>query len=160
MATSEDRLDAYYNERRASVIHEFPLADGEVLPIGTLAVKNGSGEFEALTHSAGDDDSGVVPLAVLDFYDEDLPYQELSHYDRGGTDGQARGYSGVILELENDDSDLTGYTPLETTAYAVDNETVSATEADGSSGSRAPVGTVYDVHESDGTVLVHVEGIL
>jgi len=160
MAATSDRLGVYIHERRSSYFHDFPIADGEVLPEGTLAQLNGSGDLETLTHAAGDDDSGVVPLAVLAYQEEDQDPIDDVHRDRGGTSPTGRAYEGIILELEDDGDDLSQYTVLESTAYAVDNETVAPDETDGSGGSHSAVGTVVRKKEADGTVLVHIDGAI
>jgi len=158
-AATEDR-GVFVNELPSSITHSAGLASGETIYENTLVEVNGSGNLQSLDHSAGDDDSsGVVPLAALSFYDEDLPYQDHTDFDRGSTSPTAEAYSDVLLELDNDDNDLSGYTNLETTVYAVDDSTVTSTQSDGSAGNYAPVGTVYDQNETDDTVIVLVEGI-
>lgn len=156
-AATEDR-GVFVNELKSSIFHEHPLASDEVIYENTLTQINSSGEVQSLTHSAGDDDSGVTPLVALDFYDEDKPYQDHTHYDRGSTDPRAKVFSDVIVEFDNDDADLTGYS-LFGEVYAVDDSTVSASQADGSAGSYAPVGVVYEIEDSTDTVKVLVEGI-
>jgi hypothetical protein len=158
MAATEDRF-VYAHERPSSVVVEEPLASGEEIFENTLVQLNPSGELESLTHAAGDDDSAVVPLVALSYQNEDEETAGGVHkFDRGGADVQGSGYENVLLELKDNDADLSNYTELQTTVYAVDNESVSATQADGSGGSRAPVGKVYRKKPSAGTVIVHVDG--
>jgi hypothetical protein len=158
MAATSDRLGIYIHERPSSIFHEQPIKSGEDLYEGTLAQLNSSGEIQNLTHSDGDDDSNVVPFAVLGYQSEDDPTAD-PHFDRGSTSPLATVYENVLLELKDNTGNLSNYTETETTVYAVDNETVDPSQADGSAGSRPKVGTVYRKKENAGTVIVHVDGL-
>ena len=158
MATTEDRFAEQKERTVATLQYEFPLASGtSELPENTLAELDGSDELTQLDHSGGDDDSGVDLFAVLRAEDT-YPYLDGLHYDRGGTEGTATVYGQVLLELEDNTGDVAANYDLFETVYAVDNETVDPDQADGSGGSLAPVGQVYDTFPDKGTVLVHVDG--
>ena len=155
-AATEDRFDVFVRQLRHSVNHDLPVAntDDEFYE-STFAMINGSGELEPLTHAAGDDDSGVVALAVLERQDDE-PFTGKFRRDRGGSDPLVKAYSGAIIEFEINDS--IGNYSIGDTVYAEDNQTVDAAQADGSAGSRPEAGTVYEVLDS--TVKVYVPGIL
>lgn len=160
-AVSEDRTGAYEHERTGtSYRYLFDLPSSEVLYENTLAQLNSSDEIIAVDHSAGDDDSGVNIFAVLEHQDEDSdPLSTAIRRDRGGTSPQAHVYDGVVLALENDDADLTGYS-IGGTAYAVDNATVASGSGDGSGGTYATAGTVIGTNSEDDRVFVHVDGLV
>lgn len=156
-AATGDRLDVHVKELRNSVEHDLPVENPESDEFyeSTLTLVNGNGNLVPLTHSGGDDDSGAVVLANLDRQDDE-PFTGKFQRDRGGDDPLANAKSGALIELEINDS--IGNYSIGDTAYAVDNQTVDSTQADGSSGSRAEAGTVYDVLDS--SVVVYVPGIL
>lgn len=155
-ATSEDRLDAFVNQLRFSLDHELPVVDpaNDVFYESTLAQIT-AGELEPLSHTAGDDDSGVVALAILSHQDDE-PFTGKFSRDRGGSDPLAKAFSGAIIEFEINDA--IGNYAVGDPAYAVDNQTVDAAQADGSAGNRAKAGVVYEVLDS--TVKVYVPGLL
>jgi len=158
MAATEDRF-VYAHERPSSVVVEEPLKSSEEIFENTLVQLNSSGELQSLTHSDSDDDSAVVPLVALSYQNESEEVAGgINKFDRGGTDAQGRAYENVLIELEDDDGNLGNYTELQTTVYAVDDESVSATQSDGSGGNYAPVGTVYRKKSDAGTLIVHVDG--
>jgi len=161
MATTEDRLGAYEHERvGTSFEYTLDLAADAVIPENTLVQYDGS-VADAVTHAAGDDDSGLLILAALAHQEDDIndPLDVKSRRDRGGTDPQGQFLDGVVLALEATEADLSEYA-LGDTAYAVDNETVSASQADGSAGSYAPAGTVVGFNAADNRVHVHVDGLV
>jgi hypothetical protein len=161
MATTEDRLGAYEHERvGTSFEYTLDLAADAVIPENTLVQYDGS-VADAATHAAGDDDSGLLILAALAHQEDDIndPLDVKTRRDRGGTDPQGQFLDGVVLALDATESDLSGYA-LGDTAYAVDNETVSASQADGSAGSYAPAGTVVGFNSADNRVHVHVDGLV
>jgi hypothetical protein len=152
MATSEDRLGVFANILDRRVIQHIPIASGAVLPAYTLAEIN-NGELEAVDHTDGDDDSAVRLRAVLKHMAEGDGAISNTTREYPGGDELAGCFSGVLLELEVDEADTSGYA-VDAMAYAVDNETVSNTQADGSSGSFAPIGPVYEVRSDSVVVLV------
>jgi len=156
-AATEDRFDVFVKELRHSVEHDLPVENPESDEFyeSTLVQINSNGNLIPLSHTGGEDDSGVTVLANLDRQDDE-PFTGKFQRDRGGTDPLANAKSGAIIELEINDS-ISNYA-IGDTVYAVDNQTVDAAQADGSSGSRAEVGTVYEVLDS--TVKVYVPGIL
>lgn len=155
-AATEDRMDVFTKQLRHSVEHDLPVADtSDEFYESTLAKINANGEAEPLTHSDGDDNSGVVALAVLDRQDDE-PFTGKFQRDRAGSAPLVNLQSGALIEFEIADS--VGNYAIGDTAYAVDNQTVNAAQADGSSGSYAEAGTVYEVLDS--TVKVYVPGIL
>jgi len=156
-AATEDRLDVFTRQLRHSIEHDLPVANpsSDEFYESTLAGVNADGTAAPLTHSAGDDDSGQVVLAVLDRQDDE-PFTGKFKRDRAGTDPLVNLQSGAILEFEI--NDLIGNYALGDPVYAVDNQTVDAAQADGSAGSRAKAGVVYEVLES--TVKVYVPGLL
>lgn len=155
-AATEDRLDVFTRQLRHSVVHDLPVENTEdEFYESTLAEVNADGTAAPLTHADGDDDSGQVVLAVLDRQDDE-PFTGKFKRDRAGTDPLVNLQSGAIIEFEINDS--IGNYAIGDDAYAVDNQTVDSTQADGSSGSRALAGTVYEVLDS--TVKVYVPGIL
>ena len=157
-AATEDRLDVFVRQLRHSVNHDLPASDtSDEFYESTLAAVNSSGELEPLTHSDGDDDSGSTVLAILERQDDE-PFTGKFQYDRSGTDPLVKAYSGVILEFEIDDS-ISNYS-IEDPVYAVDNQTVSASEGDGAGGSYTEAGRVYEVLDQKETVKVYVTGIL
>jgi len=161
MATTEDRLGAYEHERMGtSFEYTLDLAADAVIPENTLVQYDGS-VADAVDHSAGDDDSGLTMLAALAHQEDDIndPLDVKSRRDRGGTDPQGQFLDGVVLALEIDEADFTDYS-FGGDVYAVDNETVTATQADGSSGSYAPAGTVVGFNDADSRVHVHVDGLV
>lgn len=145
MAATEDRLGAFVSDPAGTLFHDKPLADGEVLYEKTLATINASGELEPVDGNEAADD---VILAVVKHQSGD----GLIGNAVRTRDGKAiaRAHSGVILGLEDDDGAPSGYT-IGQPAYAVDNESVSATGT-------AVAGTVYDVRGEE--ILVRVDGIL
>jgi len=147
-AATEDRLGAYINEPAGSLFHDKPLADGEVLYERTLVTLNGSGELEPV---AGNEGSDAVVLCALKHQEDD---GVIGNVERT-RDGKpiARAFQGVIVGLDNDDGDTTGYS-IGDPAYAVDDSTVSASDA----GSNPTAGTVYDIRGDE--ILVRVDGIL
>jgi hypothetical protein len=155
-AATEDRFDVFVRQLRHSVEHDLPVesTDDEFYE-STLAEINADGTVAPLTHTAGDDDSGQVVLAILDRQDDE-PFTGKFKRDRGGSDPLVNLQSGAIIEFEINDS--IGNYAIGDDAYAVDNQTVDAAQADGSAGSRAFAGTVYEVLDS--TVKVYVPGIL
>jgi len=155
-AATEDRLGVFVRQLRHSVVHDLPVenVDDEFYE-STLAEVNADGTAAPLTHSGGDDDSGQVVLAVLSRQDDE-PFTGKFQRDRGGSDPLVKLQSGAIIEFEINDS--IGNYAIGDDAYAVDNQTVDAAQSDGSSGSRALAGTVYEVLDS--TVKVYVPGIL
>lgn len=157
-AATEDRVDVFTRELDQRVIQHLPLATGEILYAKTLAQIN-SGELAELDHTDSDDDSGVSVRAIFKHMEEDEgPISNLrSRYPNSDlTDAQC--YSGVLLEFEVDEADVSGYSH-DDQVYAVDNQTVTITQADGSAGQYAPVGKVYSINSSRDTVVVLVEGI-
>jgi len=155
-AATEDRFDVFVRQLRHSVEHDLPVENpDEDFYESTLAEVNADGTAAPLTHSDGDDDSGQVVLAVLDRQDDE-PFTGKFKRDRGGDDPLVNLQSGAIIEFEIADS--IGNYAIGDDAYAVDNQTVNAAQADGSSGSYALAGTVYEVLDS--TVKVYVPGIL
>lgn len=146
----------FVRQLRHSVEHDLPVENpDEDFYESTLAEVNADGTAAPLTHSNGDDDSGQVVLAVLDRQDDE-PFTGKFQRDRGGSDPLVNLQSGAIVEFEIADS--IGNYSIGDDVFAVDNQTVNATQADGGSGSYAPAGTVYEV--LDGTVKVYVPGIL
>lgn len=161
MATTEDRLGAYEHERvGTSFEYTLDLAADAVIPENTLVQYDGA-EADAVTHSDGDDDSGLTVLAALAHQEDDIndPLDVKTRRDRGGTDPQGQFLDGVVLALEVAESDISGYS-FGDEVYAVDNETVSADQADGSTGSYAPAGTVVGLNAEDNRVHVHVDGLV
>lgn len=156
-AATEDRLDVFTKPLRHSLDHDLPVANptSDEFFESTLAAINSSGELEPLAHTAGDDDSGVVVLAILSRQDDE-PFTGKFSRDRGGTDPLAKAVSGALLEFEISDS--IGNYSIGDPAYAEDNQTVDASQSDGSGGNRPLAGTVYEVR--GGTVVLYVPGIL
>jgi len=156
-AATEDRFDVFVKELRNSVEHDLPVENPESDEFyeSTLVQVNGNGNLIPLSHSDGDDDSGVQVLANLDRQDDE-PFTGKFQRDRGGDDPLANAKSGAIVEFEIADS--IGNYSIGDTAFAVDNQTVNADQSDGGGGSYAEAGTVYEVLES--TVKVYVPGIL
>jgi len=156
-AATEDRLDVFVNEPSFTLMHGPKMADtSDVFYEATLAELNAAGdEASPLTHSAGDDDSGVAVVACLQ-HQEDDPFTGNVQRDRAGKDPRVDLHSGAIIEFEIADS--IGNYGIGDDVYGVDNQTVNASQADGSSGDYAFVGRVYEVKSS--TVKVFVPGIL
>jgi len=155
-AATEDRLGVFTRQLRHSVEHDLPVenTDDEFYE-STLAEINADGTAAPLTHTAGDDDSGQVVLAVLDRQDDE-PFTGKFKRDRGGSDPLVNLQSGAIIEFEINDS-IGNYSAFDT-VYGVDNQTVNASQGDGSGGSYPEVGRVYMVESS--TVKVFVPGLL
>jgi len=155
-AATEDRFDVFVRQLRHSVEHDLPVenTDDEFYE-STLAEVNADGTAAPLTHSTDDDDSGQVVLAVLDRQDDE-PFTGKLQRDRAGSDPLVNLQSGAIIEFEINDS--IGNYSLGDEVYAVDNQTVNATQSDSGAGSYASAGTVYEVLDS--TVKVYVSGIL
>jgi len=161
MATTEDRLGAYEHERvGTSFEYTLDLAADAVIPENTLVQYDGS-VADAAAHADGDDDSSVLILAALAHQEDDIndPLDVKSRRDRGGTDPQGQFLDGVVLALEVTEADISGYA-FGDEVYAVDNETVSATQGDGGGGSYAPAGTVVGLNAADNRVHVHVDGLV
>jgi hypothetical protein len=156
-AATADRLDVFVRQLRNSLKHDLPVANPESDEFyeSTLAEVNANGELEPLTHAAGDDDSGVVALAILGRQDDE-PFTGKFQRGRGGGDPLATAHSGALIEFEIADS--IGNYAIGDAVYAEDNQTVSASQSDGSAGSRPEAGTVYEVLDS--TVKVYVPGLL
>lgn len=158
MAATEDRIDVFTNALDQRVVQHLPLADGEVLYAKTLAQINASGELEALSHSDGDDDSAVSVRAILQHMEDEGPISNLRSRYPGFPPEDAECFSGVLVGFEVTEANTDGYS-LDAMTYAVDNETVTNTQADGSSGSYAPVGRVFGIDADRNRVVVLVKGI-
>lgn len=154
-AATEDRFDVFVKQLRHSVNHELPVVNSDDVFYESTLAQVTSGELEPLDHTDGEDDSGVVALAVLSHQDDE-PFTGKFQRDRAGSDPMAKAYSGALIEFEIADS--VGNYSIGDTVYAVDNQTVNASQADGSSGSYAEAGKVYEVLDS--TVKVYVPGLL
>jgi len=156
-AATEDRLDVFVNQPPATLIHQPLMANtDDVFYESTLAELNAAGDQASpLTHSDGDDDSGVVVLANLQHQDDEAFTGNVQR-DRAGTDPRVKLHSGAIIEFEIADS-IGNYSAFDT-VYGVDNQTVNASQGDGSGGSYPEVGRVYMVESS--TVKVFVPGLL
>lgn len=157
-AATEDRMDVFSKQLRNSVLHDVPVADStENFYESTLVQLNASDEATNVDHTGGEDDSGVQILAAME-YQDDEPFTGKFQRDRAGSDPLVKLHSGVLLEFEIADS--IGNYAVGDTAYAVDNQTVNASQGDGSGGNYAEAGTVYEVLDQKGTVKVYVPGIL
>lgn len=154
---TEDRLDVFTRQLRGSIHHDIPVADStDEFYESTLAQVSAAYEALPVDHTAGEDDSGLVVLAILSRQDDE-PFTGKFKRDRAGTDPYVKLFSGAIIEFEIASGDVIGDFAFGDTVYAVDNQTVAAAQADGSAGSYARAGTVYEVLE--GTVKVLVDGI-
>lgn len=158
-AATEPRFDVDTTQLPQSVLHDLPLANADTdFFANTLVQVNGDGTAENVSHTTGDDDSGLAILANLERQSDktEEAFTGKMQYDRAGTDPLVELVSGAIIEFEIDDpvADFS----FKDTVYAVDNQTVSANAGDGSGGTLAEAGRVYQVRES--TVRVLVPGIL
>lgn len=139
------RYDREVLDRDADVFYEGTLA--QVAADGTTATP--------VDHTDSEDDSDLLILAVTEHQDDHHLTGGFGN-DRAGRDPTVRLYDSVILELENGDSDLAGYV-VGADAFAMDNQTVSASAGDGSGGTYATAGRVYKTEtKSDGTETVQV----
>ena len=164
MAASEDRLGAYTNNTTALPLrHDLPIAnpDTDTFYANTLIQYDASADTATpLSHTAGDDDSGLIVFGNFDHQSAETREAFTGNVLRGraGQNPLVTVWSGQILELNTNDA-ISNY-DIGTVAYAVDNETVDAAQADGSAGSRAAVGVVYNVRSDEGTVDVYVPGFM
>jgi len=159
-AATEDRLDVFTKQLRHSLDHDVPVVDTtEKFYESTLVQITADYEATAIDHTSGEDDSGVQVLANLEFQDDE-PFTGKFQRDRAGTDPLVKLFSGVLLEFEIASGDAIDDFAFGDEVFAVDNQTVSADQADGSSGSYASAGTVYEVLDQKETVKVYVPGIL
>ena len=151
----EDRLGVFVRQLRHSINHSVAVADtADTFYESTLAQTDGV-TAEPVSHTSGQDDSGLTVLAALSHQDDE-PFTGKLQRDRGGNDPYVKLYSGALIEFDIDDA--VSDHQLGQLAYAVDNQTVSSTEGDGSGGKLALAGRVYEVLDS--TVKVYVQGIL
>lgn len=158
-AATEDRFDVFTRHLYSSVEFDKSVAnpDTDEFYESTLAQVNADDTAEPVNHTDGEDDSGLMILAVLDRQDDE-PFTGKFKRDRGGSDPLVNLQAGAIIEFEIASGDAIGDFELLDDVFAVDNQTVSAAQADGSSGSYAFAGRVYEVLDS--TVKVYVPGIL
>jgi hypothetical protein len=155
---TEDRLDVFTRQLRLSINHDIPVADStDEFYESTLAQVSAAYEALPVDHADGDDDSDLTILAVLG-YQDDEPFTGRFSRDRAGRDPYVKLFSGAIIEFEIASGDSIGDFAFGENVYAVDNQTVSAAQGDGSGGSYARAGTIYEV--LDDTVKVLVRGII
>jgi len=155
---TEDRFDVFTRQLRMSIHHDIPTDDStDTFYESTLAQVSDSYTALPVDHTDGEDDSGLKILAVLGHQDDE-PFTGKFQRDRGGQDPYVKLFSGAIIEFEIDGGDVIGDFAFGAPVYAVDNQTVSAAQGDGSGGSYARAGTVYEV--LDDSVKVLVRGII
>jgi hypothetical protein len=165
MAATEARLGVKSTDLRFNLQDLYLISDAEndVFYENTLAqVDPTTGENGTATpvdHSDGDDDSGLLILASKRHQDEDAFAGGQQRVGQGKTQ-RVELTHGYLVELEVAEADAGDNYNVGDTVYAVDNETVSASQGDGSGGNYAEAGTVYQVLDTNGTVFVYVPGIL
>ena len=162
MAATEPRLGVKSSDLRFNIQDLYDIVDpaGDEFFENTLAQLDPStGEAEPVDHTDSEDDSALLILANKRHQDENA--------FAGGQQRVGQGKSqkvelthGYLLELEVTEGDASANYQVGDTVYAVDNETVSASSGDGSGGTYATVGTVYQVLADNNTVFVYIPGIL
>lgn len=159
-AATEDRLDVFVNQQNFGLITQPEIANpqSDTFYESTLAELDSNGLVTPLTHTSGEDDSGVLTGAVLDHYSAETreAFTGNVQYDRAGQTPRIKLRHGVIVEFEIADS--IGNYSLRQDVYGVDNQTVNAAQGDGSGGNYPFVGRVYDILSD--SVKVYVPGIL